>query len=232
MVEKKIKNPKTVYFLGKVFGIAITIVLAIAIVAGLVAMVIPQIIDSLTRIIQMAPESYRYFLVWVQELVDNNSELRSLIVNEEITDNLNQWFNSFLMPTIQKVLNGITTGILLSISNVVNLVKNIVIGIIVAIYVLNSKDTFVAQGKKIVYSAMKEEHAKLVLEEVRFTHKMFGGFISGKLLDSLIIGIICFIGISLLNMPYVMLISVIIGVTNIIPFLDRLLEPFHRHCLF
>ena len=199
-LQKKLMSEKRVLFLGKVFSITLTIVLAIAVVAGLIAMVIPQVLESLTSIIQMAPDSYRNFIDWVQQIAEDNPELKNL------------------MPNIQKLLNGITTGILLSISNVVNLIKNIIIGIIVAIYVLNSKDTFVAQGKKIVYSAMKEEHAKLVIEEVRFIHKMFGGFISGKLLDSLIIGIICFIVMTILKMPYVMLISVIIGVTNIIPF--------------
>lgn len=217
-LQKKLMSEKRVLFLGKVFSITLTIVLAIAVVAGLIAMVIPQVLESLTSIIQMAPDSYRNFIDWVQQIAEDNPELKNLIISSDMTSNMNDWFNSFLMPNIQKLLNGITTGILLSISNVVNLIKNIIIGIIVAIYVLNSKDTFVAQGKKIVYSAMKEEHAKLVIEEVRFIHKMFGGFISGKLLDSLIIGIICFIVMTILKMPYVMLISVIIGVTNIIPF--------------
>ncbi len=83
------------------------------------------------------------------------------------------------------------------------------------------KDTLAAQGKKIVYGCLNLRQANLVIEELRFINQMFGGFIIGKLVDSLIIGIICFIGVTILNMPFPMLLSVIIGVTNVIPFLDR-----------
>lgn len=217
-LEKRIKNEKYVHFIGKLFSITLTIVLAIAVVVGLFAMVIPQVIESIKSIIQMAPDSYYRFLTWIQKISNDNPELKSLLVNGDVMDYMQNWFDAFLMPTIQKILNGLTTGILLSITNILTLVKNVIIGVIVAIYVLNSKDKFVAQGKKLIYSAMKKEHAKLVIDEVRLIHKMFGGFISGKLLDSLIIGIICFVVMSVLKMPYVMLVSVIIGVTNIIPF--------------
>lgn len=217
-LNKKIKSEKHVKLLAKGISIALTIILAIAVVSGLIAMVIPQVVESISNIIQMAPESYNHFLKWIQKVAADNPELRNFLIRNDAMGYLENWFNTFLMPNIQNILNGLTTGILLSISGVLNLVKNAVIGIIVAIYVLNSKDTFVAQGKKIAYSMFREDHAKLVIDEVRFVHKMFGGFISGKLLDSLIIGIICFLVMSLLNMPYVMLISVIIGVTNIVPF--------------
>lgn len=217
-LQKRIKNEKYIHTLGKGLSIACTIGLAIAIVFGLFAMVIPQVVVSIKSIISMAPSSYTSFLVWIQGISDNNAELKGLLLNLDLTSYMQSWFDDFLMPMIRHVLNSLTTGILLSITNVVTVIKNVIIGIIVAAYVLNSKDRFVAQGKKIVYSAMNEEHAKLVIDEVRFIHKTFGGFISGKLLDSLIIGIICFVVMSFLKMPYVMLISVIIGVTNIIPF--------------
>ena len=86
------------------------------------------------------------------------------------------------------------------------------------VYLLNIKDTLAAQGKKIVYGCLNLRQANLVIEELRFINQMFGGFIIGKLVDSLIIGIICFIGVTILNMPFPMLLSVIIGVTNVIPF--------------
>ena len=83
---------------------------------------------------------------------------------------------------------------------------------------LNIKDTLSAQSKKIVYSLLKLKDANRLVSEVRFAHSVFGGFITGKLLDSLIIGIMCFFAMQFLKMPYVLLVSVIIGVTNVIPF--------------
>ena len=89
---------------------------------------------------------------------------------------------------------------------------------IIVIYVLCSKDLFCAQAKKLTYSLLPVKKANIVVDNLRFTHRIFGGFISGKLLDSLIIGIICFVALSVMKLPYPMLIAVIIGVTNIIPF--------------
>ena len=85
------------------------------------------------------------------------------------------------------------------------------------VYFLNIKDTLSAQSKKIVYSLLKVKAANRLVSEVRFAHSVFGGFITGKLLDSLIIGIMCFFALQFLKMPYVLLVSVIIGVTNVIP---------------
>lgn len=112
------------------------------------------------------------------------------------------------------MINILSTGLL----GVVTVLKNSLIGLIVMVYFLNIKDTLSAQSKKIVYSLFPLKQANRIIEEVRFTHSVFGGFITGKLLDSLIIGVICFFCMRLLRMPYVLLVSVIIGVTNVIPF--------------
>ena len=112
----------------------------------------------------------------------------------------------------------IVTGLSSSVLGVLEFIKNWLIGLIVMVYLLNIKDTLAAQGKKIVYGCLNLRQANLVIEELRFINQMFGGFIIGKLVDSLIIGIICFIGVTILNMPFPMLLSVIIGVTNVIPF--------------
>ena len=92
------------------------------------------------------------------------------------------------------------------------------IGIIVSVYVLMSKEKFIGQGKKMLYAVLKPHFANNVLTVLRQSNRIFGGFISGKLIDSLIIGIICFIGLYFMKTPYTVLVSVIVGVTNIIPF--------------
>ena len=110
------------------------------------------------------------------------------------------------------------SGVYTSVVSVVNLVKNALIGIIVMLYLLNIKDTLTAQAKKVIYSLFPLPAANEMVETWRYIHSVFGGFIIGKLVDSLIIGILTFIWLSVIKMPYTVLISVIVGVTNIIPF--------------
>ena len=93
-----------------------------------------------------------------------------------------------------------------------------VIGLIVMVYLLNMKDKLLTQAKMIIYGVFPMKIANKVIEEARYVHSVFGGFIIGKLLDSLIIGLLCFVVMSVAGMPYVLLVSVIVGVTNIIPF--------------
>ena len=88
----------------------------------------------------------------------------------------------------------------------------------ISIYVLFSKETFAGQGKKITFALFNTKTANQIIKDTRFISDTFIGFISGKIIDSIIIGFICFAGTSILKMPYALLISVIVGVTNVIPF--------------
>ena len=125
--------------------------------------------------------------------------------------------NAFTRFDMKRLLDFLT-GVSSSIFVLINFVKNWLIGLIVMVYLLNIKDHLITQAKKIVYGCLSVRWANHVIEEMRFVHRMFGGFIIGKILDSLIIGVICFVGTSLLHIPYALLVSVIVGVTNVIPF--------------
>ena len=87
-----------------------------------------------------------------------------------------------------------------------------------SVYLLIGKETFVGQGKKIVYAVLPSKYGNVVIHTMRITNQMFGGFVSGKILDSVIIGVICYVGLMILGMPYSLLVAVIVGVTNVIPF--------------
>jgi predicted PurR-regulated permease PerM len=104
------------------------------------------------------------------------------------------------------------------VMGVVTGMANVLVGLIISVYVLCSTRTFEAQGKKVTYALFNKKHAKMILDTMRKSNEIFGGFISGKLLDSLIVGLLCFLGMTALHMPYVALVSVIVGVTNVIPF--------------
>lgn len=119
-----------------------------------------------------------------------------------------------MMPQI----NAIVKTVSLSMLSFAKAVWNLVIGLIISIYLLASKERFVSQGKKLLYAFWDTRQANVIMEDFRLIDSTFGGFISGKILDSAIIGVLCFVVVSIMKMPYPMLISVIVGVTNIIPF--------------
>ena len=133
---------------------------------------------------------------------------------KEGTDMLMDWLRTDLMAKANELMSNLTVGVL----NIVSEIFNAVIGLIVSIYILFSKETFVRQSKKCVYAVLSARHANMVLHLTTKSNDIFGGFIIGKLIDSAIIGVLCFIGLTILKMPYVMLVSVIVGVTNVIPF--------------
>ena len=106
----------------------------------------------------------------------------------------------------------------LSMISLLKALWNFIIGFIISIYVMYNKESFAAQGKKLVFALMNTNTANQLIKDVRFTSDTFIGFISGKILDSFIIGCICFAGTSIMETPYALLVSVIVGVTNVIPF--------------
>ncbi len=161
-------------------------------------------------------ENINNLALWLQKLLEDNPSLEQKVIPmyDEVTNQLETWLTTSLVPNVSTVISGLSSGLL----SVVLALKNILIGVIVMVYLLNIKETLSAQGKKIIYSVLPLRMANQFIEELRFVHRVFGGFITGKLLDSLIIGIICFVCLNWMKMPYVLLVSVIVGVTNVIPF--------------
>lgn len=195
-----------------------SIVFLFAVVVGLFSMILPTVIESIMGIVNSVPSYVKQISGWIETIFANNPQLETAVLNayQHGVDRLMKWIQSTSnwMPNLETALSSVYSGII----GVVNVTKNSLIGVIVMIYLLNLKDTLIAQMKKIVYSILPLGAANDLMDKCRFVHKVFGGFILGKLIDSLIIGILTFLIMSLLRMPYTMLISVIIGVTNIIPF--------------
>ena len=133
----------------------------------------------------------------------------------QATDFIQNWMKTDLLEQVNVVMSNLTVGVI----NVVKELFNGIIGIIISVYVLWGKEVFSQQAKKIVYAIFKPNSANMILHLTIKSNEIFGGFIIGKIIDSIIIGILCFIGLSILKMPYALLVSVIVGVTNVIPFL-------------
>ena len=197
--------------------VIVSVVLFLVLIYAMVMMVLPQFIRSIINVIQSTP---RYAEV-VQQWIDRFMERSGANLSPEAQDLLDQYYKQiqdFLTNNALPQLRSMWDSVSGSIMEVFIFMKNFLIGAIISIYILADKEKFVAKAKMIAYAFFSGTRADFLIRAMRFTHSTFSGFISGKIIDSAIIGVLCYIGLTLLNMPYVLLISVIIGVTNVIPF--------------
>lgn len=212
---KKLK-PNKIKKLSRCLGILISMVLTLCVLGALISMIIPQLLTSITGIVENLPSYLNNLQSWMNQTLADNPQYIDAATNllSNLSSFFEKWVDTDLLPKVQEIVTGLTTSIL----GLFSVLKNLLIGLIVSIYVLYSKDLFAAQAKKLLYAILEAEHANSLLHTVRYTHKMFGGFVTGQLLDSLLVGIICFLCMSLFGLPFPLLISVIVGVTNVIPF--------------
>ena len=191
----------------------------------LLVMLIPQLVESITMLIDNAQLYYQQVYDWVNELLNAKSGVGSWATEmiDRYYDNALDLLEKNILPWAQALLTSLTGGIWSGILGVVTFVKNFIIGIVVSIYMLAMKERSAARCAKLVYGVFTEERARLIVRGTRRVDRIFSGFVRGKLLDSLIIGILCFIGCSILGIPYTPLVSLIVGVTNVIPFFGPVL---------
>lgn len=215
-LEKYITSPKKVKSLGRMLSITGAWLFFAAIIAVLVAAILPTILDSIMSMIRTFPEAIDNLLKWINKTIEGDEQMK-LVMNEVIVRG-STWLESFMTGTILPQLEGYIASIMSSAFSALKLIMNLFIGFVVSVYVLTSKEKFAGQAKKIAYAFFKPAQANVIVDTVRKSHELFGGFITGKLLDSLIIGVLAYIVLSIMKMPYAMLVSVIVGVTNIIPF--------------
>ncbi len=185
----------------------------------LMSVLVPQLIESVKTLIANAETYYNTIYGWGNELLKDNPKvaLRLQQLLEDYRESADG-FLSGLVPKLENLVLSVTDGIWSGVWGVVNFAMDLVIGIIISVYLLATKEKSLARTYKGIYSLLREDRAAALIQGARKVDAIFSGFIRGKLLDSLIIGILCFIGCSILKMPYTPLISVVVGVTNVIPF--------------
>ncbi len=210
--------PEKMKGLINALSVTFTILFGLLLIYALCMMIIPQLITSVTTLYYTAQANITKFMYWANhlEFIEKNEQIMELLNSAyaALNTNLDTWIKNTLLPSMQNILSGAALGVL----NVVVVLKNLVIGIIVAVYMLASRKRFVQQGKLVLHSIVRPRWAQLITEEVKYADKMFGGFINGKIMDSAIIGVLCYIGCLIFKFPSALLVSVIIGVTNVIPF--------------
>lgn len=203
---------------ANMLAVTISLLFGILVVYALIMMIVPQLITSVTTLYYTARNNLNDFVDWAshQEIIASNQKLLDFIETsyDNLQDTLDNLVRTKLVPSMQSLLSGAALGVM----SFVTFLKNIIIGVIVSVYLLASRKKFGQQCKMILYSLIKPRWADIILEEILYADKMFGGFINGKILDSAIIGVLCYIACLIFKFPSALLVSVIIGVTNVIPF--------------
>ncbi len=201
--------------LARALSVTFSVLILVAILVGSVSMMLPSLIDSIGTIIQNWEKYYQTVTGYIAQFQVKHPDVYEVVGQtlNEITGDINSWGESLLPKALEyltSILEG-TWGVLLG-------VYNLIIGIIVSIYVLFDLEKFTAAARRWIYSVFSVENAERVREAIAFTDRTFMGFITGKLLDSAIIGLICYIVCAILRIPYALLVSAIVGITNVIPF--------------
>ena len=214
--RNRMKNQKKAHSIAGAAGIGLSILFGLLVIYLLLAMVLPQVFASIGSIVTGFPSMVNKWSAWIQNYLQDNEVILNYVNQfmDTVYTNVETWLETKLLPNMQTIVSGVSAGLLSAIATM----KNILIGLIAAVYMMGNRRKFAAQAKKLIYSIFKVSHANAILDECRLIDRMFGGFISGKVIDSLIIGCLCFFFMSILKLPYTMLISVVVGVTNIIPF--------------
>lgn len=202
--------------LAEALAITCSMVTGLLVVYLLIIMIAPQLYYSAASLWNTIPQKVDQLVAWATETFGENE----IVLNyfnagyQAVYTALDKWAEETLVPQVTNIVSGVGLGVW----KVLLFLKDLLIGLIVAVYLLASRKKFSRQGVMVIRSVLKPRWADLVLEEIAYIDKMFGGFIDGKLVDSAIIGVLCYIGCMVFKFPNALLVSAIVGVTNVIPF--------------
>lgn len=218
LLGKYFKNKQRLFSFCKLVASVVAVVCLIGAVAGLIALIVPQVIESLTGILKSLPQRLTQLSALFNDITSKMDNKRLAMKMSEIyaqaQTNLIELAQTKLLPGMGTLVGQVSTQVLLTLKTMMN----VMIGVMACVYMLNSKERFQGQFKKVILATLPKEKAEAIFDFAKFTNRTFGGFINGKIIDSIIIGIICFILMEIFGFPYPILISAIIGITNVIPF--------------
>ena len=204
----------------KPLSVITVMVLAFLIIYALLSMVIPALVNSIVRIVNMLPGALTSLEMWLREVLKGNKVILNYFESAIGGFKYNglDWIKENILPRLTGILGGLGS----TLGGIFGIFYNVIIGIIICIYLLLGKETFARQGKMIIYALFPRKYADWILKECGFIDKTFVGFFGGKILDSAIIGLICYVFCVILNITMgvqnAVLSAVIVGVTNVIPY--------------
>ena len=186
--------------------------------------VVPEVYNSIYNIIASYSTYTNNLMNWLNKIMQDNPDLSKFLAQlvQNYSEETENFFNDVALPAVQRLLlpniNSWLVNISASIMKFVKVLWNLIIGLVISIYVMSGKEKFARGAVRLSFACLERPTANKLIEAVRFTHHTFIGFFGGKIIDSLIIGILCYFGCLILKFPFAVLVSVIVGVTNVIPF--------------
>ena len=193
-----------------------TVVVAGTCLVGLVSAILPEVVESIRTLTDRTPIYIENIQNWDLAFLNSFPEMQDNVRNvlQDLPKMMDNWLQENVMSQLAEMVGLLTSGIWTALGALIN----ILLGLIISVYLLHGKELFAAQGKKSLYAMFSFSSANMIINNLREMHKKFGGFLTGKIIESLVIGALCFVIFTIMDMPYITLISVVIGITNIIPF--------------
>ena len=215
VLSKNIKKEKS----KRAVSIISTYVIATFILYLFVLFVLPQLVDSISGLVNDVPSYINNATIMIEEVSKN------IDIDEQYVDLVLEKWKEFINLTAS-IISNLLPLIGALVKTIASSIWNIILGIIISVYMLIEKEKFIGLGKKIFYAILSKKNAEIVINLGRRTNDTFGKFLSGKIIDSAIIGVLTFVILTIVKMPYTLLVSVIVGITNIIPFFGPFIGAF------
>lgn len=216
LLIKYVKMQKKVDKAARTIATFAAVLLFVCLIAALLGLILPQLVKSISGMVSTLPKQAQELSDYLIQKFSSQNKLvkyaSQLLVNG--TDSIENWVKSSLLPQASTYVASITNGIL----NIIGFLVNVVVGLIISIYVLLGKEKFLSQIKKITYAVFKTNQANVILRTAKMTNHVFGRYITGQLTDAFIVGCLTYLGLTIMGLPYAILVAVIVGVTNVIPF--------------
>lgn len=211
----KLKDDKKLK-ISRYSSIFLTFIIVIIILVLSFDFIIPELLKSLEILIVNIPIYLEQIKNYLLGLIDNHKDLENIILNnyDAISTSLVNTINNNFLPKIEEWVVLFSNGLV----GLIKVLYNTVLGFIISIYFLLDKENFQAQLKKVLYALFSVKKANSIIDSARYTDKIFGGFIMSKLMICLILALVTFIFLTIFNFPYAIIIALLVGITNIIPY--------------
>lgn len=222
--EKIFENKVSAFKFGRSLAILISILIFLLVIAAFFWMIVPQLYTSIETLAKNSDKFINSAIGWGERVLKSNPVLQETYISlvDSVTDSVLDWAKLKLMPNMAKIVSIISTGVV----SVVTGVAYFIVGLIISVYLLFHKEKVSSGSKRLLYSIFSVKASGNILATLRYADQVFMNFISGQVLDGFIVAILCYLGCTVLRIPYALLVSTIIGTSNLIPFFGPFIGGF------
>lgn len=216
LLSKRSKDTIKIKKESKIISISISILILLLILFWIFYLLIPKLLISVVGIVEMLPDSIVKVESWLENILKGNPAIENIILTmiNDSSKSILSYLSEGILPKMENIVTTVTVGL----NGMYEFLRDFTIGIVFSVYLLINKNKYVSEMKKFIYTFLGIKKGNSLLQGARYSYKIFNGFIKGKLLTSVALGIVCYIAMILFKMPYAALISLIVAITNIIPF--------------